>query len=476
MPNPADRRNLLGIDPQALEERIALRREILAGKGERLARLKARTEGNAGSVGAFPGVLTDAGNGLVTIRICGEMAPERDDWLTYLGVEQAVYSELIPACDTAAGNPLVRGVLLDIDSPGGMVEGFEDFFLSLQRLTAAKPCVGIARCCASLGMFASFALATENLAAVNDGRLGSIGIMYDMEDSSKAYEMMGIRRVIVASGKNKGTYLGAAGLPITPEMEQNVMSVLVAPTFARFKAAAIAARGAGGLADNSPVFDGRVLTPAEALGFGLIGKTGTTDDIQRWAGERLTALIAAEDTNMSDDKSKTTGQNPPAKPGDKPADPPAPKGGGDAPAGAVGLATLEELEAEFGDEPKFVLDALKGKMTMADAAKGYAKLQKAKLQGVNETLATVRGELETAKANGAPGTPGNKKVHTAPPGTGGAKGAGGDEAVEDTGDAADYVARLAVLKGSMATGKAVAQAQKEMPKGYAAWRTAKGLG
>jgi protease-4 len=112
-------------------------------------------------------------------------------------------------------NPLVRAVVVRINSPGGVVGPTQELFRAVQRLReAGKPVV------ASLGAVAAsggyyVAVAADSIYA-NPGTLtGSIGVIMQMANLENLMKKVGVDYVVIKSGQFKD--VGNVSRPMTPE-------------------------------------------------------------------------------------------------------------------------------------------------------------------------------------------------------------------------------------------------------------------
>jgi ClpP class serine protease len=106
-----------------------------------MGRVAIMPEGNAGTRGRGYAV-TDAG--IAVVPVLGPLVA-RGDWLTDL-FGASTYGEVGDAVEGVLADPSVRGVLLEIDSPGGEVAGMFDLVdrLGALRQVASKPLWAVA--------------------------------------------------------------------------------------------------------------------------------------------------------------------------------------------------------------------------------------------------------------------------------------------------------------------------------------------
>ena len=117
--------------------------------------------------------------------------------------------DLAAALREAAGRADVRAVLLDIDSPGGSVNGTPELAQAVADLSQTKRIYAFSagQMCSAAYWVASQA---DAIYATPSARVGSIGVILPVLDSSGAFEQMGLKMEVFAAGKFKG-----AGTPGT---------------------------------------------------------------------------------------------------------------------------------------------------------------------------------------------------------------------------------------------------------------------
>lgn len=165
-----------------------------------------------------------------------------------------------------------KWTIVDIYSPGGSVDGAEDFLTRVRQVRGAdksKPLVAMIHDLgASGGYFA--ACCCDEIYATRNAIVGSIASYSMMEDSSKMYEKMGITRYVVGGGEHKG--VGEEGVEITAaqlkEKKRNAMS-----TTAWFTQRALVEGRGMEMEAAAAISDGRVWIGEEARELGLTDGT-----------------------------------------------------------------------------------------------------------------------------------------------------------------------------------------------------------
>jgi protease-4 len=171
-------------------------------------------------------------------------------------------------------NPMVRAVVMRINSPGGVVgptQEIHDAILRLRR--AGKPVVAsLGSVAASGGYYA--AVACDQIYA-NPGTLtGSIGVIMQMANLENLMKKVGVNYVVVKAGHFKD--LGNISRAMTPE-ERRVLQELLDDVHGQF----IGAVAAGRKLDRADVVrfaDGRVFSGTQAKTLKMIDELGGLED------------------------------------------------------------------------------------------------------------------------------------------------------------------------------------------------------
>jgi signal peptide peptidase SppA len=177
----------LAIAPRALETLLAASRVALAP--------------HSGAVSPGRGyAVTDSG--IAVVPVLGPLVA-RGDWLTEL-FGASVYGEVGEAVDAALADPSVRGVVMEIDSPGGEVAGMFDLAdrLGVLRQSAGKPLWAVASESATSAAYA-IASAAERIYVTRTGEVGSIGVVAAHVDQSGADAKAGLAWTFIHAGARK---------------------------------------------------------------------------------------------------------------------------------------------------------------------------------------------------------------------------------------------------------------------------------
>jgi len=179
--------------------------------------------------------------------------------------------------DAARKDPMVKGMILSIDSPGGTVAGGEALHDAIDRFSAAKPVVtvmdGVA---ASAGYM--IAVPSARIFAANSTLTGSIGVLMQSPDVSGLLGKLGVNVDELVSGPLKGQ--PSVVKPLSPEGRAMLQGVVM-DLYGQFVAMVASGRHMD-VARVRELADGRPYTGHQAIGLGLVDQIGTEQDARAW--------------------------------------------------------------------------------------------------------------------------------------------------------------------------------------------------
>lgn len=133
------------------------------------------------------------------------------------------YGPIGDAIDAAMADPSVRGVLLDIDSPGGEVGGLFDLVARITEIKAAagKPLWAVAN---ENALSAAYAIASsaDRIYVTQTGEVGSIGVVAAHVDESGADAQAGLAWSFIFAGQQKVD--GNAHEPLSQRARANIQA------------------------------------------------------------------------------------------------------------------------------------------------------------------------------------------------------------------------------------------------------------
>jgi signal peptide peptidase SppA len=127
----------------------------------------------------------------------------RGDWLTAL-LGASEYGGVADAVSAAADDPAVRGIVLEVDSPGGEVGGLFDLVDGIRaiRQRSVKPLWAVASEAALSAAYA-VASAADRLYVSRTGEVGSVGVVAVHLDESGADAIAGLKWTLIHAGARK---------------------------------------------------------------------------------------------------------------------------------------------------------------------------------------------------------------------------------------------------------------------------------
>jgi protease-4 len=184
--------------------------------------------------------------------------------------------EIVHELDTAAQNRAVKGVLVDVSSPGGAVAPSVEISYAIKRLREEKPVVVYASgVCASGGYYAS--IWADRIIANPGSMVGSIGVIMQGADFSGLMEKLGVKAQVVSAGRYK--QLGTADREWTPE-EREELEKVIHGTYELFVGDVAQARNLDP-AQHSRYADAHIFTAQQAKEVGLVDEVGVRYDAEQ---------------------------------------------------------------------------------------------------------------------------------------------------------------------------------------------------
>lgn len=174
---------------------------------------------------------------------------------------------------TAANDPAVSAIVLDIDSPGGSVRGTAEVAQAVAAAAQTKTVIAVANTMAASAAYWIASQATE-LVASPSADVGSIGIVVALIDSSRAETEAGIDTTIITSGKYKSIGHG----PID-DAQRAVLQEWADSSYDDFVSAVASGRHVTDEVVRSGFGDGFVVGSRRALELGMVDRIATLDEV-----------------------------------------------------------------------------------------------------------------------------------------------------------------------------------------------------
>lgn len=358
-------------------------------------------------------------------------------------------------------------VLLRIDSPGGSASAIAETAAEIASLASRMPVAAYAdgsACSAAYWLAAAAGAVSGSRSAM----VGSIGAYAVVCDSSQAAADAGLSFRVIRSGPHKGGLVD--GVPVTDDGIRPLADRIEA--IAGLFAADVAAWRSIDADRIASVADGRVWTGIDAVASGLLDRiepfaaalAATPETPLRPARDGQRIYPSAHANERKSAMAEKTNAPPAADEQQLAA--------AEQAGAAAARASLTALQAAFGDDPAYALEAAAAGLTVESAkAAAYDRLRAAtaeasadadaKLKALTDENAKLKALLGSAgiRADGLPAFDASD----------GAEPAGGEaKSATDTPDAYRRAVTARIEAGD-SEGAAHAAAAKALPKAHAAW-------
>jgi protease IV len=177
-------------------------------------------------------------------------------------------------------DPSVRAIVVAIDSPGGAVAPSQSIYQELRR--ARDEGIPVVAAIGSVGASGGYyvALAADTILAMPGSVTGSIGVILEFPDASELLGKVGVSMQVVKSSEHKD-----AGSPFRrpSDDDRRVLQAMVSDVYEQFVSTVAHER----MMDPDSVrvlADGRLLSGRQAVGAGLIDRSGNLVDAIAVAG------------------------------------------------------------------------------------------------------------------------------------------------------------------------------------------------
>jgi len=182
----------------------------------------------------------------------------------------------------AMADPSVERIVLNIDSPGGSVDGVLELASEVLASRGTKPITAVAN-----SMMASAAYwigcAADEIVVTPSASVGSIGVIVVHEEVSGMLANMGVGVEMIRAGKFKGE--GNPFQPLTDEA-RTAIQTQVDYFYDLFVTAVARGRNVNAAQVRNGFGEGRVVNSAEAVALGMADRVGSLEDVVLGRGGR----------------------------------------------------------------------------------------------------------------------------------------------------------------------------------------------
>ena len=209
-------------------------------------------------------------DGIGIIRIHGPLMRD-PDLISSLLFGAIDMNQVAEAIQEAVAQDAVKSILLDIDSPGGTVNGTPELAQAVADAAKLKSihAFSAGQICSAAYWIAS---QCDAVYATPSARVGSIGVMLPFIDSAEKFRSQGLKVEVFAAGKFKG--MGTPGVSLSEDQRALIQSD-IEEVAADFKSAVLAR----GRKIPDEAMEGQSFSARKAQRFNLAGMVKNRDEV-----------------------------------------------------------------------------------------------------------------------------------------------------------------------------------------------------
>ena len=211
-------------------------------------------------------------NGKAIIPVKGMLCPEVNVCSAFFGEEVTTYGFIQRAVAQADQDPTVKEIYLDIDSGGGYVNGVEEAGRAIKN--AKKPTVTLAGDTMASAAYWLGSCADTVVSTQRTGFVGSIGVVVETIDRSKADEMEGYTRLVITNQQSKDKRPD-----LTTKAGKDVLTQELDDLYSEFKLSILEKRSKVLTSEAIDDMAGRVFIAEKAISLGLVDKLASRQDL-----------------------------------------------------------------------------------------------------------------------------------------------------------------------------------------------------
>ena len=190
----------------------------------------------------------------------------------------------------AASDPSIAAIVLDVDSPGGAVDGTPEVVDAIFNARGSKPIVAVANSLAASAAYWIGSAATE-LGVTPSGSIGSIGVLAVREYLDGPDPKTGRTMEIVKAGKYKAEGMGPG--PLSDDARAHLQG-MVDHYYGVMVRSIARNRGVSPDQVRTEYGEGRMFTAQEGLARGMVDRIETLDEaVARMANPRRRSRMGA---------------------------------------------------------------------------------------------------------------------------------------------------------------------------------------
>ena len=208
----------------------------------------------------------------------------------------------------AVRDPNVAEIVIDVDSPGGAVEGTEELAKKIFDARGSKPITAVVN---SFSASAAYWIAAQadKVVIMPSGEAGSVGVFVLHSETSKANEEAGVKHTFIVASSSPHKVEGNSLEPLSEAAKKRIQQQV---DFHMNRFVRDVARGRGVDRDKvtSSFGGGRMLNSRESIQHGLADEIGTMDDVIAAAAKRIRGRAGRRAATKLDDERAFALENP----------------------------------------------------------------------------------------------------------------------------------------------------------------------
>lgn len=193
-------------------------------------------------------------------------------------------------------DPNIDAIVLDVNSPGGQINGVEELANKIFAARGTKPVVAVAN---HLMASAAYWIGTaaDQVVVTPSSEVGSIGVFAAHKDMSKALEMDGIKVSMISAGKYK--LEGNPYEPLAEEARANLQE-RVNEAYDMFISAVARNRGANPDDVRNGFGEGRTVSAQQAVRLGMADRVSTLEETVNRLLQNLPGAMSSSDSQRAE--------------------------------------------------------------------------------------------------------------------------------------------------------------------------------
>lgn len=216
----------------------------------------------------------DVVNGVAVVELVGAIAKRMNLFSQISGGASTQLAD--SAIKQALADPDVKGIILNIDSPGGTVDGTFELADMIYAARGEKPIVAFADGLMASAAYAIGAAADAVYISGDTATIGSIGVVATHVDVSEAEKKLGVKTTEITAGRYKRI---ASSYEELTEDGRNEIQGQVDELYAVFVDRVATFRGVSTETVLEDMADGRLFIGQQAIKAGLVDGVSTMDDL-----------------------------------------------------------------------------------------------------------------------------------------------------------------------------------------------------